>query len=556
MIRKTWITAVLAGLMGCCTMAAGQDAPAPPQPTPAPATPAQETPPPVDAPKEPPQGGGATEGGVQVEVPTPPDPPQNAQSLLENAVRVFRRSRNVEYQVRGQLPAVRELKPESVEGKVWVIPSPEANDATKMRIKADLKGRIEGEPDELTLFWNGDLLIMLSERQKLWAEVDFGGRDKTPPGGEWINRIVPRVMFRDPDDLKLPQMGEGLTYAGQKDVDGRPCHVFVSRDKTPERSTDPRPRDREDRWYVGVHDLILRQYELIESSSEDEKHPVQGLKLEITAIRTNLNLDEDAVFSLPPPPGAEPVRKSKDKEGKRKGGKGDKGEKPGKGEKGAGDDDPITDRGGDGGGEGETGDDGGRSAKGGDAGAAEGDEGAGGGEGAEGRNKKDKLEVGEVAQDWELKDPDGKPVKLSDLRGKVVMMDFWKSGCSACMDAVPFLNKFHEQYKDKDFMVLGVNVFESKDPIATIKEKKLNHPQALGGDPVAKLYGVKSTPTFIIVGKDGKVALRASGHYNGMEEDMARKIERILEGKDKDDKDKEGKEKRNEADPHAGHDHD
>ena len=69
-----------------------------------------------------------------------------------------------------------------------------------------------------------------------------------------------------------------------------------------------------------------------------------------------------------------------------------------------------------------------------------------------------KRENGQEAPDFALKDVNGKTVKLSDYRGKVVLLDFWATWCGPCKMEIPWFMEFERKYKDRGFAVLGLSM--------------------------------------------------------------------------------------------------
>lgn len=120
------------------------------------------------------------------------------------------------------------------------------------------------------------------------------------------------------------------------------------------------------------------------------------------------------------------------------------------------------------------------------------------------------IGVGQTAPDFTLNDPEGKPLKLSSLRGKCVLIDFWASWCGPCLREAPNIRKVYEKYHDKGFEVLSVSIDEKKDAwVKAIEKHQLNwlHVSSLQGwkCPVAKLYQVSGVPAMFLLDKDGKI---------------------------------------------------
>jgi thiol-disulfide isomerase/thioredoxin len=141
------------------------------------------------------------------------------------------------------------------------------------------------------------------------------------------------------------------------------------------------------------------------------------------------------------------------------------------------------------------------------------------------------LPVGSQAPDWTLKTPDGKSVSLSQLRGKVVVLDFWATWCRPCLMAMPGIQKLHERYQGKPVAVFGVNAGErlpNADPVGLMKRNGYTYGLLLNGARVATTYRVIGIPTFYVIGPDGKILYAASGYNPALEDALVRLIDRAL----------------------------
>jgi peroxiredoxin len=123
-------------------------------------------------------------------------------------------------------------------------------------------------------------------------------------------------------------------------------------------------------------------------------------------------------------------------------------------------------------------------------------------------------QVGELAPDIALPNPDGKIIKLSSLRGKVVLLDFWASWCGPCRYENPTTVAAYEKYKDQGFTVYSVSLDRSKAKwVHAIKADQLtweNHVSDLQftNSAVAAQYGIESIPATFLLDANGKIIAR------------------------------------------------
>jgi thiol-disulfide isomerase/thioredoxin len=121
-----------------------------------------------------------------------------------------------------------------------------------------------------------------------------------------------------------------------------------------------------------------------------------------------------------------------------------------------------------------------------------------------------KTAIGAIAPDFTMNDPGGKPVQLSSLRGKVVMIDFWASWCAPCRQENPNVVKLYQKYNAKGFEIIGVSLDKTKEEwVQAIKDDQLSwiHVSDLQfwQNTAARLYSVNSIPQTYLLDKEGKI---------------------------------------------------
>lgn len=130
-------------------------------------------------------------------------------------------------------------------------------------------------------------------------------------------------------------------------------------------------------------------------------------------------------------------------------------------------------------------------------------------------NKLTATAVGQKFTDFELKDPEGNPIKLSDYagKGKVVLVDFWASWCGPCRQEMPNVIKVYNQYKDKGFEIVGVSLDQTADAWKKgIADLDITWPQMSDLKywqcEAAAIYGVSAIPHTVLIDKDGTIIER------------------------------------------------
>jgi thiol-disulfide isomerase/thioredoxin len=138
--------------------------------------------------------------------------------------------------------------------------------------------------------------------------------------------------------------------------------------------------------------------------------------------------------------------------------------------------------------------------------------------------------VGGTPPDFTQKAPDGSEISLSDLRGKVVLIDFWASWCGPCRRENPNVVRLYEKYREKGFEIIGVSLDRSRDRwlqaidqdgLGWLHVSDLKHWQ----NEVAQLYNVSSIPKTYLLDAEGKIIGK-----NLRGQQLANKLSEIFEG--------------------------
>lgn len=116
------------------------------------------------------------------------------------------------------------------------------------------------------------------------------------------------------------------------------------------------------------------------------------------------------------------------------------------------------------------------------------------------------------APSFTLKTADGKTVRLKDLRGKAVLLNFWATWCVPCKQEIPWLVAFQKQYGPQGLVILGLSMDQSPPAVHKFVQKiPVNYPILMANQSLADQYFVKGLPTSIYIDANGRITDQVPG---------------------------------------------
>ncbi len=136
------------------------------------------------------------------------------------------------------------------------------------------------------------------------------------------------------------------------------------------------------------------------------------------------------------------------------------------------------------------------------------------------------VTVGRPAPEFTLRNLSGQPERLSDWRGKTVILDFWAVWCGSCRESIPAYERIYQRFHAKDFVVLGID--EDAEPkIASAFAKRLGMSYPLLLDPrgqVFDAYGARMMPAVFLIDSSGTIR----GRWEGFDDAIAVEIQKAV----------------------------
>jgi peroxiredoxin len=134
------------------------------------------------------------------------------------------------------------------------------------------------------------------------------------------------------------------------------------------------------------------------------------------------------------------------------------------------------------------------------------------------------------APNFTLKSNSGKNIKLTELRGQVILLNFWASWCGPCRQEMPLLEKLQQRYSALGFTVLGVNVEEDPSKAKSLlKDIPVSFPILFDTqNTVSKLYDVSAMPSTVMIDRDGNMRYLHKGYKPGDEAQYKKWVKQLV----------------------------
>lgn len=135
-----------------------------------------------------------------------------------------------------------------------------------------------------------------------------------------------------------------------------------------------------------------------------------------------------------------------------------------------------------------------------------------------------------LAPDFALPSIDGKTVTLSQLRGKVVLLDFWATWCSPCRLAIPHLNNLYKTHRERELEIIGLSLDKGSPEMLKrfSVSMAIEYTIVMADDKVAKDYGISPIPTTYLIDRDGSITNKWVGFSQNLMSTISAETEKLL----------------------------
>ncbi len=139
-----------------------------------------------------------------------------------------------------------------------------------------------------------------------------------------------------------------------------------------------------------------------------------------------------------------------------------------------------------------------------------------------------------LAPDFTVKTLDGREISLSQLKGKVVLLDFWATWCGPCRESIPHLIQLYKSYRENGFELVGMNLDkkgDEEDVRRFIKAMDIPYPVVVAPEDVARNYRVTGIPATFLIDKQGRIRERIAGFNTTIAQQLTAKVANLTSEK-------------------------
>ncbi len=140
------------------------------------------------------------------------------------------------------------------------------------------------------------------------------------------------------------------------------------------------------------------------------------------------------------------------------------------------------------------------------------------------------AEEGKTAPDFTLKALDGSNVKLNELRGTVVLVNFWASWCGPCRTEMPLLDELYNEYRDYGFTILGINLDEEQNRALMLLDRiPVSFPVLFDPENItSESFAVDAMPTTVLIDRNGVVRHHHRGYKDGFMDKYEQQVKELV----------------------------
>jgi thiol-disulfide isomerase/thioredoxin len=146
------------------------------------------------------------------------------------------------------------------------------------------------------------------------------------------------------------------------------------------------------------------------------------------------------------------------------------------------------------------------------------------------RCSKERKTSSALAPDFTLTALNGQEITLSQLKGKVVLLDFWATWCGPCRESIPHLIQLYTTHRENGLEMIGMSVDKGDEEIVRrfTESTKIPYPVVIAPEEVVRNYEVTAIPTAFLIDKEGKVRERVMGFNSAIDQEITAKITDLI----------------------------